>query len=298
MFEMHREPSPGRLMRHRAWQIHQTTLSQCHALDRDLTFDLTTALGLLGRPAPYTCDLPGGDPHVAFADASSMRHVDGAQCRRWAPLGALGAVIDVGGVRCLSPAATFARMAGHCSLDDLVAIGDSLTCRDRSLRRVTANGLVRFLDGCGRFVGRPQAMHALRLVRENTDSPAETRLRLLAMRCGLPCPEPDVIIAKDPREIRIDMGWPLYRVGLDYHGAHHREQYEADLDRANAILAERWIVFQITAGMIADDDAVWALFSDVAAALRRAGASGVASHAPVPTSELGRRPSGRPRIRG
>lgn len=300
MYEFRGEPSPGHIMRHQAWQLNQAALAQCRSIGHgpdaaSPVHGLITALGLLGRPVPSSFRLATDRPYIVVPDASGSR-IAGTYRKVWKPLRSSHAIIAVEDIRCTSPAATFAHMARHCSFEHLVALGDMLTCRDRSLRRATIADIRRFLEGAGKFVGHPDAERALRLVRENTDSPAETRLRLMAMRFGLPCPQPDVVIAQDPWQIRIDMGWPQYRVGLDYQGAHHRSQYEDDLARANAILASGWTVFQVTGGMIAAKRTAYELFELVATALRKAGAP--IEHAyvePMSARELTDRPVGRPR---
>lgn len=300
MYEFAREPALHHLMRHQAWEIQQDAVSRCRAITAAAylpasgpsgpapVFALGAALQLLGLSAPQSYALPGEQTPVVFDAPRSMRRVPGATPMMWAPLAAPHAVTEVAGLRCTSPAATFAHMARFCSLEHLVALGDAMTCRDRTLRRATLASLQGFVDDAGRFIGRPNALRALRLVRENTDSPAETRLRLLAMQFGLPCPQPDVIIAIDPEKIRIDMGWPQYRVGLDYQGAHHRTQYEDDLYRANAILTHRWTVFQVTSTMIATERRAAYLLAQVWTALQRAGAPlGRMPVEPMPLNRVG-----------
>ncbi|NMN00182.1 hypothetical protein G1C96_0759 [Bifidobacterium sp. DSM 109958] len=332
MYEFTREPAPNHLMRHQAWETQRAAIERCRAImaprPRRTTaaattltgragtegpaaatrasnmppdspvFALGTALNLLGLQVPRSYASPGDRPVIVFDAPRALRRVPGTRPVTWSPLATPHAVIDVDGVRCTSPAATFAHMARFCSLEHLVAIGDAMACRDATMHRAGVDVLRGFVDAAGRFVGRPNAVRALRLVRERVDSPAETRLRLLATRFGLPCPEPDVIIAVEPTKIRIDMGWPRYRIGLDYQGAHHRAQYEDDLYRANAILTHRWTVFQVTAGMIGTKEGAAWLFAQVAQALAHAGAD-VGPVRDVPMSvwqisnERGGRPTGR-----
>ncbi|KAB8294647.1 hypothetical protein [Bifidobacterium avesanii] len=300
MFEFRQEPSTSHIMRHASWATNQSAVAACRSLNaavrRDLTYGLSTATNLLGRQVPRSFPQQDGRPFAIFPEPSAVRRAGMAERRAWRPLGAPGAIITVNGIQCTSPAATLCHMAACCSLTDLVVLGDSFLCRDRTLRRMTIDDLQQFLDRAGRFVGRPDIIRAMGLLRPNTDSPAETLLRLDALRHGLPCPQTDVVIAKEPWEIRLDMGWPPYRIGLEYQGSHHRDQYEADVDRVNAVLATGWIVFQATATTARDPRLAYQLFENVANALRNAGAPiGHAYVEPLTVLQLTDPVRGRPR---
>lgn len=302
MFEIRHEPSPRQIMRHQAWQLQQSALAQCREANRAIgseanpTYGLSTGLNLLGRPTPESFTLPDDRPYAIFPSPAESRKMNGIVANRsWKPLGLDTSTVTIDAVRCESAPAVFAHMSHHCSLEDLVAIGDSFMCRDRMLRRCTYEQLEIFLNRCGRFVGRPEAIRALRLVRANTDSPAETRLRLLAMRFGLPCPQTDIIIAKEPREIRLDLGWAKYRVGLEYQGSHHRDQFDDDLYRANLIIVQGWKVLQVTNEMIRFSQSAHELFEYVAYLLRKAGMDvGHVPQQPMTVREISRKPAGRP----
>ena len=79
-------------------------------------------------------------------------------------------------------------MAKELSLEDLIEFGDSLVCRDPARRRTTLAELREFIHPCDSFQGQKQCIRALTQIRENTDSPAETHLRLLLKRYGFPEP--------------------------------------------------------------------------------------------------------------
>ena len=99
--------------------------------------------------------------------------------RVWPNTDASGATIEVHGLLCTSPEALFAQMAKELSLEDLIEFGDSLVCRDPARRRTTLAELRKFIHSCDSFQGQKQCIRALTQIRENTDSPAETHLRLL-----------------------------------------------------------------------------------------------------------------------
>lgn len=299
MFEFRHEPSANRIMRHQAWQTNGQALARAKTLNaktgKNPVYALSTALQLLGRQTPQSFALPSNVLHTVFPTPRDVRRTGDAMRHTWRPLETLGSIVTVDGVRCTSPAATFAQLGAYCSLEDLVAIGDSLTCRDAMLRRAEVEQLQRFVDRAGQFFGKANVSRALRLIRSRTDSPAETRMRLMAMQYGLPCPQTDVVIAKEPLEIRLDAGWPEYRIGMEYQGKHHREQYENDLIRGNGILRTGWIAFQFTHGMLTDPALAYMMFEAVAAALHAAGAP--IEHArsePLSLRKVSDRPAGRP----
>ena len=108
--------------------------------------------------------------------------------RVWPNTDASGATIEVHGLLCTSPEALFAQTTEELSLEDLIEFGDSLVCRDPARRRTTLAELRKFIHSCDSFQGQKQCIRALTQIRENTDSPAETHLRLLLKRYGFPEP--------------------------------------------------------------------------------------------------------------
>ena len=67
-----------------------------------------------------------------------------------------------------------------------------------------------------------------------TESPQETRLRLLLRRTGLPDPITQHVVRDGSRFVaRVDSAWPEHRLALEYDGARHGDpaQFRADRQR-------------------------------------------------------------------
>lgn len=95
-------------------------------------------------------------------------------------------------------------------------------------------------------------LHAVMdLVDGGAESPQETRLRLIVVRGGLPRPTTQIVF-RDLR-IRVDMGWPEWKVAVEYDGAHHwtdRRQRSWDIDRIALLEEAGWVVIRVSADML------------------------------------------------
>ncbi|WP_188756411.1 hypothetical protein [Microbacterium album] len=156
-------------------------------------------------------------------------------------------------------------------LDDLIVAADALVTPQRRLASVTE--LQAEIEEMGDVRGG-LLMRALREVRAGSESPGETRTRLLLVRAGLPEPELNIEIFDDRGLFiaRLDMAYPRYRVAVELDGRQHAEdarQFARDADRWAAIRAADWDLVRIlqhhTRGPRPEAPAL------VAAALRRAG---------------------------
>lgn len=76
-------------------------------------------------------------------------------------------------------------------------------------------------------------------------------------------------------ECYIDMGWPQYRVGIEYHGMHHKRQLEEDALRGNTLVARDWRILEAYADTIDGGPHEFKFFGQVARALTAAGAAEV-----------------------
>jgi very-short-patch-repair endonuclease len=55
---------------------------------------------------------------------------------------------------------------------------------------------------------------------------------------------------------RIDMGWPEYRVGVEYDGEHHwtdPNEYAKDIERLEFLAAQGWLIVRVSAGQLRYD---------------------------------------------
>jgi hypothetical protein len=117
---------------------------------------------------------------------------------------------------------------------------DELTAYTRSHRALRG---IRSLDA------------VLDLMDPKSESPMETRVRVLVVRAGIPRPESQVVI-RDPAGgfvARADLGYREQRVALEYDGAVHWEQRRADDRRRDAMRALGWTVIVVSREDYYDD---------------------------------------------
>lgn len=155
---------------------------------------------------------------------------------------------------------------------------DAATVRLDALLRATGIGAgdVRAVAHAHpRMHGTPRLRALLPLVDPGAESPPETRTRLLIVDSGLPVPRTQVRIADGRGRIvaRADLGWPQWRVAVEYDGAWHWEktgQRGYDIVRHERLTALGWRVVRVTADQLRDEPA--AVIARIATALRAAGA--------------------------
>jgi very-short-patch-repair endonuclease len=85
----------------------------------------------------------------------------------------------------------------------------------------------------------------LALVEAKTESPMETRLRLVMLDGGLPRPEAQWNVFTDSGVFvgRLDLAYPEHRVAVEYDGAFHWEQRREDDRRRTALRALGWGIY-------------------------------------------------------
>lgn len=111
-------------------------------------------------------------------------------------------------------------------------------------------------------------------VREGSESPQETRLRLAIMRSRLPEPVLNLEIFDETGRFlaRLDGAYPQYRVAVEYDGRQHADdpaQFARDADRWDDVRREGWDLVRILNHHMRDGAAP--AVAKVRAALRRAG---------------------------
>jgi hypothetical protein len=111
------------------------------------------------------------------------------------------------------------------------------------------------LDACLQrrpgWPGTALLREVLSLAEPLSESPMETRLRLLLIDAGAPRPvaQHDVLDSRGRFLGRVDLAYPALRIALEYEGDHHRERahFRQDVSRLNALRAAGWIVLRFTA---------------------------------------------------
>jgi very-short-patch-repair endonuclease len=107
----------------------------------------------------------------------------------------------------------------------------------------------------------------LSLVDPGAESPQETRLRLLLVRSALP-PVTQIKVGRR----RIDMGYPEWKVGVEYDGEQHwtgPDDYADDIERLEFLASRGWIIVRVSSIQLRYQQA--AIVERVRNALTRAG---------------------------
>ncbi|MBN9606661.1 MAG: hypothetical protein J0G30_08625 [Actinomycetales bacterium] len=226
-------------------------LERCEALAPRLAasdaFSHSTALGLWGAPL---ADDGRGPVHVTRSGSSSR--ITGAGIsghRSTLPL----PTELVLGLRVVAPAVAWRQAAEQLSLDDLIAAGDAImseriTASGRTPPRTDVAGLRRALDAAPGARGTANAWLAVPWIREGVHSRAETRLRLVLVRDGLPEPVTQHPVDVGGGVLHPDLAWPELRIGLEYEGDEHRldrARWRADITRRERFEAAGWRVIRV-----------------------------------------------------
>ena len=99
--------------------------------------------------------------------------------------------------------------------------------------------------------GLRQFRELLPLVDGGAESPRESHIRLWLHDSGFPRPETQVAVLVGSRPVAfLDMGWPDYKVAVEYDGDHHRndrDQYVKDIARLRMLEAMGWTVIRVIA---------------------------------------------------
>jgi very-short-patch-repair endonuclease len=118
----------------------------------------------------------------------------------------------------------------------------------------------RFRAWVQRRVRGPGAGRVRRVVEHaepKSESPMETRLRMLLVLAGLPRPVAQVSLqdAKGRFLGRPDLYYPARRLGIEYDGAVHRDSLAADNRRQNRLLGEGIHLLRFTAADVLHNQA-------------------------------------------
>jgi hypothetical protein len=99
--------------------------------------------------------------------------------------------------------------------------------------------------------GIVQLRNAVELMDGGAESPQETRTRLLLMSAGFPRPQTQILVCDVFGYFigRVDMGWPEWKVGVEYDGPQHwasSAEHARTIERIADLEAEGWIIIRIT----------------------------------------------------
>jgi hypothetical protein len=151
-------------------------------------------------------------------------------------------------VKTCTPAVTFLQLATTLTRDELVIVGDQMVRHEL----ITPEELRAAVARVRRRRGVVLAREASGLVRPRVDSPPETRVRLVLVDGGLPCPETGVNVFDDAGGWigRPDLAYLVLRLALQYEGDVHRtnkKQWRTDILRDEVMQDHGWDVVRLTA---------------------------------------------------
>ena len=179
-------------------------------------------------------------------------------------------VCEVRGIPTTSPARTAFDLGRRPGLRTALANVDALAnatgltaaqVNSVSLQHKGARGIVQLRD-------------VVDLMDGGAESPQETHTRLILVESGLRRPVTQIRVYDrwGVAFARIDMGWPEFKVGVEYDGPQHwtdPERRSRDIDRYAELAALGWILIRVNADMLYKRP--WVIVQRVVAALRDRG---------------------------
>jgi hypothetical protein len=221
-----------------------TLAARCKAwagvLPTDAAFGLGTAAALFGAADPE----PGG-LHVVLRPRSVLpqhaplvvhaRRLDDED------------VVELDGLRLTSGAQTYLDLAARLWAPDLLALGDALM----RAGHLDASDLQRRLHRADRVRGVVRARQWAPHLSEKAASQRESWLRYWLLVSDLPDPVIQApILDRQEREVaHADLGYPAWKVALEYEGRQHAErgQFGRDIDRYSLMAADGWLLLRFAA---------------------------------------------------
>jgi very-short-patch-repair endonuclease len=156
-------------------------------------------------------------------------------------------VVDVAGLPVTSAVRTAFDVARTLSHVEAVVVIDAMLGR----RVVRLSDVVAYAEAHRGWPGIGHALHAFRSADPRSESPMETRLRLVIVAGGLPRPVAQHVICDSAGRFiaRVDLAYPRWRIAIEYDGDYHRDRdaYRDDQRRANALRVAGWTVLRFTA---------------------------------------------------
>jgi len=149
------------------------------------------------------------------------------------------------GLRVTSIVRTLLDVCRRLSLVEAVVVADAAL----HLRLVGLDALNEAVAGFARQPGVNKLRRVVACVEPATESPMETRLRMLLLLAGLPRPEAQVAIHDSAGRFagRLDLYYRSNRLGIEYDGGMHRESLAADNRRQNRLLDAGDVLLRFTA---------------------------------------------------
>jgi very-short-patch-repair endonuclease len=155
-------------------------------------------------------------------------------------------VVAVRGLRVASAEMAWCQLSSGLSVSELVVAGDRLLRNGDSL---TTRERVRLtLEEYAGRRGRARLVTAFGLLDGGSESPGETRLRVILVDAGIRgFVLNHIVTTPDGRRFRVDFAFPELKVAIEYQGGYHADdaQWRADMTRIARLEAMGWRVIQV-----------------------------------------------------
>jgi len=224
-------------------------LEWCHAyvprLAPGQVFSHDSAALLYGLPLPRRFEQSRA-VHVSAVEPAHPPQARGVTGHR---LASGTPVRSFRGLPLVHPVLAWSQLAGSLGHDDLVVAGDFLVRRKGALSSLAE---MRDYAASSRARGIRALRAALVEVRERTDSPMETRTRLVLVRGGLPEPVVGYAVKNKWGDFVAtpDLAYVEQRVAIEYQGSPHWTNprvFAEDITRREALAAAGWVVIEVIA---------------------------------------------------
>lgn len=201
-----------------------------------------TAAQLQGLPVPATDRI-----HVSVPQGSRWRHADAVVLRHGR---AQAYTVDtpVGPLAMTLPADLLAEVVDRVPLVDAVVLADAVLARHAEIADEIVAGWER----------DPRLRRVARLADGRSESPMETRFRLLLVLAGLPTPQVQHRVLIEGVRRRFDLAYPQWMTALEYDGEHHFTSELAkheDAVRREAVTRAGWASISVVPRGIFTDPA-------------------------------------------
>lgn len=164
-----------------------------------------------------------------------------------------GEVTIVDGLRVTTPVRTAFDLGRRRPLVESVVAVDALA----RVHRFSPDLLLHLAARYPHTRGVDRLTDTLTLVDRRSDSPPETRLRLVLVQAGLPRPAVQHPVLDDDRRraVWLDLAYPSRMLGVEYDGRDHldTDQVLKDIERHTRLAAAGWRVLRYTARDIRRD---------------------------------------------
>lgn len=152
-----------------------------------------------------------------------------------------------GGIPCTTPARTVYDIGRFMLPDKSIVRIDALL----NATRCTVEDVEAIAARYPGARGIRRLRSTLDMVDGGAESPQETRLRLILVRGGLGPVVTQIPVTNEWGRVvrRIDMGWPQWKVGVEYDGEQHftdAANYEDDIDRLDFLAAREWRIVRVS----------------------------------------------------